>query len=643
MARLSRDSFEYEKRGRVIGEDDHRATIRARARELLSVGSGSRRSGRGESVVFAPSAALKVAAGLKAGGPSNQSVLKVVNWTKARRAAMAQAKYAARTRDDDPPEQTLPMVNETGRELIGAEIEAEVKSWNLKPGSENLSPAAKAATAAERAAMPANERLRKRQSAHLIFSVPSHTPLDAQRLQQAVSLALRDTVGEGGFRYLSTVHTDHSSRPHAHIIIKATSEPMRINGREKTTQLRLGPRELEAMRHVFTRHAQEQGINVVATRREDRAHLRAEILTGRAPLRENDRSSAVRQTRQSRTFERTAPQWYAEYGAAYERRRLAAASAEPSAAPPDPPDVTAPQKRPALLGWLAASLGRRPPEATPPSSGPENGTATPSRGYFDNFRKQRKSATPEAPVNGAEKTAGPAPRNRGYFENFDKEGNGAGAIDPSIGAMATAEAKIAAHLAATHRDPERAAESFRAMLRESPKMALWAAHKHPIAFGEPTGVVKPGLRWKDVRELLPHDASKKEPAAPAPPRRLDPVLAGERQRIREQVKRARSNQAEERAPAVIGRSLARLAQRIERETPTDPDATERAARIRDVARGLTARDAPTRDHAHDQGRRIEASKKDPAALYKKLEEQLSQRDQARSKQKTQDRGDGRDR
>jgi hypothetical protein len=66
--------------------------------------------------------------------------------------------------------------------------------------------------------------------------------------------------------------------------------------------------------------------------------------------------------------------------------------------------------------------------------------------------------------------------------------------------------------------------------------------------------------------------------------------------------------------------------------------------IRDVERRLEAPDAPTRDHAHDQARRIETTKKDPATLYKELEEQLRRRDQTRGKQKTRDRdGGGRDR
>lgn len=638
MARLSSDTFEYERRGRVVGEEDYRAVIRARARELLSAGGG-RGGAAGRGGGSGSPTAQKAIAGLKAGGPSNESVLKVVNWTKARRSALAQALYAARTREGDPPENSLPMLNEAGHELSGAAIAAEVDSWNLKPDRENLSPAARATFPSERAAMPVNERLHKRQAAHVIFSVPSHTPVDVQRLQQAVSLALRDTVGEGGFRYVSTIHTDHSNRPHAHIIIKATSEPMMVDGREKTKQLRLGPRELEAMRHVFTHHAQEQGIAVVATRREDREHLRAEILAGRAPLRENDRSSAVHRTRQSRAFERAAPHWYAAYGAEYERRRLAAASAEPIDSARDPAPVTAPQKRRGFLERLGASLGIR--EARGEESAPDapaDGSKAPLRGYFANFRKGRKPTAPELVEDGPKvQGGGAATKRRGNFENVDKE---RGSIDSGVtqnGGREAAEARVSAHFAVTHRDPEQAAERFRAMLRESPKMALWAAHKHPIAFGEPTGAVRPGLQLGEVRELLPREAQNK---SLAPPRRLDPVLAGEQQRIREQTKRVRAGWAAQRAPTNIGHSLARLAQRIEREMPMDSDAMQRAAYLRKIASGLSAPEAVMRDKGHGRERRIEARKKDPSVAYKQLEEQLQHRDQARGKKKMRDRNDG---
>ena len=247
---------------------------------------------------------------------------------------------------------------------------------------------------------------------------------------------------------------------------------------------------------------------------------------------------------------------------------------------------------------------------------------------------------PEAPAAEPGKPAGTAPKNRGYYANFDKGRVAGGPAEAPIDTVTAAEAKIAAHFAATNRDPEAAAASFRAMLLESPRMALWAAHKHPIAFGEPTGAIKRDLQWKDVRELVARGGSDEAPARSAAPRSLDPVLAGERKRIREQTARARADQAGQRAPAAKGRSLARLAERIERETSTDAEAAKHAAHIREVARGLKAPDALTRDQAQDQGRRIEAAKKDPAALYKELEDQLRRHDKARGKERARDRGDG---
>jgi hypothetical protein len=351
MARgsISKDGLEYERRGRVVGENHHREAIRARARELLRVGG---RSGGGR-----PASGASLAA-FEGRGSSNQTILKVIGWTKTPGAPLAQAKYAARTREQDPPEASLTSFNEEGRSLHGAAVEAEIRSWELMPGSENLSPAARRAGREERAAMTESERYDRRQAVHLIFSIPAHARADADRLDRAVREGLAETLGDGGFRYVYTIHTDHSSRPHAHIIAKVQSEPFVSRGEMKTRQLRLGPSELEATRQVLTRHAQEQGLNVIASRREDRAELREEILTGRAPLRDNKKRHQYElngQTRQGRTFERQAPHWYAAHGHDYERRRLAAAGAAPSA--PPTVETAAPERGGGLLGRLLGRLG----------------------------------------------------------------------------------------------------------------------------------------------------------------------------------------------------------------------------------------------------------------------------------------------
>jgi hypothetical protein len=623
---ISRDSLDYERRGRIIGEDQHKGAIRARVRELMGM-DGGRGGGRAAAT---PSPAQRFGLGK---GTSRETVLKVVSWTKDRASPLAQAKYASRTRESDPPSGALLMVNEEGRELRGADIAAEVKSWSLKTDAENLSPAAKLATPKERRAMSTKERLKNRQAVHIIFSVPAHAKADGERLGRAVDLSLRETFGEGGYRYLYTIHTDHSARPHAHIIAKAQSEPIETRQGSRAVKLRLQPRELEAMRQVFTRHAQQQGIDVIATRREDREHLRADILTGRAPLRENQKYNvATKKTRQGRTFEVKAPSWYAEHGLEYERRRLATAAAPrrtngqstlQMAEQGSPIPRAALEKRPG--GFLARLFGRANgvDEGSRPSGSENVPKAAPRRGgYYENFGNYRKSAKAVNEAPPVELTNGKKPRTAG---------------------KQAAERTIDAYFAATHREPEKAAVSFRAMFKESPRLALWAAAKHPQAFGEPSGREEPGIAWQAVRALAP--AEKQQPAQRTRPR--DPLdrertLAGERLSLRQATERARAKVAPEEAQLVVAGSLTRLADRIERETATDPHGKEQAAYIRDVVRTLRDNDGATRTQARDQAERIRGvvSERDKATLYRELEEQLRQRDRAPPKRHPRDRDDG---
>ncbi|MDB5408985.1 MAG: hypothetical protein JWL84_3897, partial [Rhodospirillales bacterium] len=154
------------------------------------------------------------------------------------------------------------------------------------------------------------------------------------------------------------------------------------------------------MRQVFTRHAQEHGLNVVATRRQDREQLRADILAGQAPLRENTKlNPKMKQTRQGRTFDMKAPSWYAEHGLDYERRRLAAASVDrgkkgpapgPTVGQGSPEAQTAPRPR-GLLGRLFGRAVGKGSEQDPLSSGQETPpAAAPKRGgYYQNFDNYR--------------------------------------------------------------------------------------------------------------------------------------------------------------------------------------------------------------------------------------------------------------
>jgi len=599
--RLSRDSLEYERRGRLLRDDHYRGVTWARARELLRLDVGA--SGAGVGGTARQSQAI-------GGGRSSETVLKVISWTKSRHAPMAQARYAARTREGDPPEKSLAMFNEEGRELRGPAVAAEIESWELKSDGENLSAAARRVTPQGRSAMPKKERLDKRQAAHLIFSIPAKAAEDAHALRRAVHGALSESFGAAGHRYVYTIHTDHSVRPHAHIVVKAESEPMRGESRRlRTTQLRIGPRELEGLRQVFTRHAQEQGLNVVATRREDRAQLRSEIVAGRAPLRTNrTMQQAQRTSRQGRTFERQAPQWYAEHGMAYERRRLELAGqtrAEEGEAVRSVPETGSVPSRPGLLARL---FGRRVAEERPVVQKSEESKSYP----------------------GADRRSG------GYFENFGNYRKGRGRT-----AEAVIGGKIAAHFQVTHRDPERAAESFWAMFRETPRLAVWAANRHPWAFGDPTGQDGPGFGLTDVlkrndsrvsavrRELGPTDPHGREHLA-----------------IRDAVIAARARVAADKTRSGLVRSFNHLAVRIEREMGNDVEGAKAARQVRHIADGLDKFDAEIHKAAPEELVRLRDADAGNVATQhnRKLEAEIMRRDKARGRNQSQDRsGDERDR
>ncbi|MEQ9606099.1 MAG: relaxase/mobilization nuclease domain-containing protein [Kiloniellaceae bacterium] len=285
--------------------------------------------------------------------------MKVIGWSKTQHSARNQAFYITRTRESDNPSQMLSIENENGARIEGKEeIETELASWDLAPAAANRSKAWQEAAPEERADMKADQALNRRQSAHLIFSVPAGRKTDAVKLHDAVRAGLAATLGAQGHRYVFAIHTDHSSRPHAHIVVKARGES--YGGREKQArQLRLNPADLDALRQVLTTEARSQGLDVVATRRVDRARTREEIAQGQAPLRENQTRGKLwrAQTRQGSIFEAKAPNWYARHGLAYEMRRLR---------PAQVPSEARPEARPGLLSRMARAL--RGSKSTPAPS-----------------------------------------------------------------------------------------------------------------------------------------------------------------------------------------------------------------------------------------------------------------------------------
>jgi hypothetical protein len=86
MASISSDSLDRERRGRIIGEDQHKGAIRARTRELMRL--DARRGGAKGTPAAAPGPGARYGGG---NGASREAVLKVVSWTKDTRARRTRA------------------------------------------------------------------------------------------------------------------------------------------------------------------------------------------------------------------------------------------------------------------------------------------------------------------------------------------------------------------------------------------------------------------------------------------------------------------------------------------------------------------------------------------------------------------------
>ena len=129
---INGDSLEYEKRGRLLKDPQYQAAARARTAALLSggrMGYASKASKRS----FQQRPAATSSAGSRAfKEPSRETVLKVIQWTKAAETPKRQARYVARVRADDEQKNREPisMENERGETINGrAAIDREIQSW----------------------------------------------------------------------------------------------------------------------------------------------------------------------------------------------------------------------------------------------------------------------------------------------------------------------------------------------------------------------------------------------------------------------------------------------------------------------------------------------------------------------------------
>lgn len=563
---INGDSLEKEKRGRLLKDQQYEAAARARVAQLI--GHGPTASGARSRQAKTPAPAVQYPTGgrrVRAGRtPSRESVLKVIQWTKAANTPARQARYVGRVRaaDEQKGQAPLPMENERALPIVGrAAIDREMESWGLTPDRDNRSKAAQEATPEQLAAMKSGDRLGRRQAVHIIFSVPARSTTDAEKLRAAVRAGLAETFGDAGHRYVFGVHTEHSNTPHAHIIVKAAPE-REDDDRRRRGALRLGPAELHTIRHILTRHAQEQGIDVIATRREDRAETRSKILEGQEPLRADRSWHQSKQTQQGRTFEKTAPEWYKAHGAGYERRRAEAAAGASS---------------------TPKALPARTAEAPTAAEAPKK-----QRGLINRlFNRAEKQPAPEPEA--------PQPKAKGYYENFANVRAGQAAKAAAVNGDHPAVAQLTAAFQRSYHDAVAARSSFLEMYREAPKLAVWAAHNHPEAFGATTGKEPDQISTALLKQLPAADRPKAEAWGKDQELAQRHEIRGLR-RAREQAKAGATG---ERNAERIRRSLELAAANAETAIKHDPaEAKETAAQIRQLAKEFTTRQpAPAGDKA----------------------------------------------
>lgn len=530
---INRDDLFEERRGRLVGRDHHEAAAKSRAKHLLDMPAGGRRASRP-----GLSAGGTAGAGYRTGqAPSQQSVLKVIAWTKSHRAAPAQARYISRA-GEERAEKQIPVEDEQGQQHSGRDaVDKVIESWNLTKDSENQTPAARAlekaasdlrqrgqrAEADEKARelrdLPQKDRLNKRQAVHLIFSVPAAAGGTPARLQAATREALQESFGAAGHKYVFAVHTDHSARPHVHIIAKAQSEPA-VTGRRAQKSLRLGPTELHALRVLFTEKAREHGIDVTATRRIDRAPLREQITKARAPLRQNLSKGKIHtqeQSKQGGIFAAKAPSWYAAHGAAYESQRLAQFSGE----------------KPAAAGEKKRA------------------------GIFSRFFRQEE---PAALASGLPRMGQDAP---------------AGFSAPAAQALK----RLDQHFGQTYgHGAEKARESFLQMYREAPKLAVWSANQHPQAFG---AVIEGGPPRRLTARGLNGLLRQGQNSPSISPAAITPVAPESAASIRLAAEQARARAEHQRNLPAMEKQLLTAARQIERAAGAEGAAA--AAKIRQLA------------------------------------------------------------
>ncbi|WP_417822451.1 relaxase/mobilization nuclease domain-containing protein [Terasakiella sp.] len=189
-----------------------------------------------------------------------EAVVKVISAKKSVSSVWALVKYILR---EDETESIEPY------DQFGLPTDKEaIEKWQLRTDRENLRK---------------DGTWRNNQAWHLVCSIQKEH--DAKitdtklKLECAVRCFVAENFAQHYFHVIWAIHEDTEDHPHAHLVIKAKPERGNRLHFDRTGEV------IDILRDSFAKHLQKVGLDYVATRREDRHHIRRKILSDELPLR----------------------------------------------------------------------------------------------------------------------------------------------------------------------------------------------------------------------------------------------------------------------------------------------------------------------------------------------------------------------
>ncbi|WP_417783486.1 relaxase/mobilization nuclease domain-containing protein [Terasakiella pusilla] len=189
-----------------------------------------------------------------------EAVLKVVSAKKSASSVRALVKYISR--EDETERVEL-------HDQFGLPTEKEaIENWQLRTDRENRRE---------------DGTWRNNQAWHLVCSIQKEDDSKIIDTRQKLECAVRSFVAENFaqhyFHVIWATHEDTEDHPHAHLVIKAKPDRGNRLHFDRTGEM------IDILRDSFAKHLQGVGLDYVATRREDRHHIRRKVLSDELPLR----------------------------------------------------------------------------------------------------------------------------------------------------------------------------------------------------------------------------------------------------------------------------------------------------------------------------------------------------------------------